>query len=132
MASEPGNLVDSPYKAISALLELLAHVGHRVLLTTHGFNAGNLSKSGCAGIRIGHKPAKLQRQITAHHAVSKTPSGHGVGLGKPIQHDGAVFPAVDGHEGEVAAFKNQAAVNLVGEHHDVAVTDGSGQVENVF
>ena len=30
------------------------------------------------------------------------------------------------------AFKNQAAVNLVGEHHDVAIADGGGDVANIL
>ena len=70
-------------------------------------------------------------QVRAHHAVTHTPTGHGIGLGETVQEDGAIFEARHRHDRVVLAIENQAAVDLVGEHHDVAIADGVGDVVNV-
>jgi hypothetical protein len=48
------------------------------------------------------------------------------------EQDGTVFPSLEGHDGEVLPFKYQATIDLVGEHHNVAVTDGVGDGADVF
>ena len=65
----------------------------------------------------------MRRQIGAHHAVAHAPTGHGVGLGETVEQNAALLHAVDRHDGMMLAFEDEAAVDLVGQHHDVAIAD---------
>ena len=73
----------------------------------------------------------MRGQVGAHHPVAQPPAGHGVGLGEAVEQDGAVLEAVDGHDGLVFALEDQPAIDLVGEHHEVALADGLGDVAQI-
>ena len=73
----------------------------------------------------------MRSQIRAHHSVAHSPSGHGISLRKAIQQNSTFLESILTDDRVVRALKNQPAVNLIGEHHDVAVGDDPSDVLHV-
>src|SRR5579872_375415 len=130
--TKAGNFVKALDKAITPSLKLGAHVFHGFLITLQGLQARYLGKGRVAGVGVGHQLGEVPGEIRAHHTIPQTPAGHGIALGKPIQHDGAVLPAIQRHNGEMFSVKDQPAVNFIGKHHGVAVANRRRNVANVL
>jgi len=62
----------------------------------------------------------MRGQIGAHDAIAHPPAGHRVGFRKSIEKNRPTLEAGDRHNGMVFSFENEAAVDLVGKHRDVA------------
>ena len=74
----------------------------------------------------------MRRQIGAHHTVAHAPTGHGVSLRKTVEQNRALLHSVDRHDGVVFAVENQAAINLVAQHRNVAIANRPRDGINVF
>ena len=96
---------------------------NRALRAAERLNPGDLGEAGGAGVRVSHEPGDVRREVGAHHAVAHPPAGHGVGLGETVEQDATLLHSVDRHDGVVLPLEDKAAVDLVGQHHDVAVAD---------
>ena len=74
----------------------------------------------------------MGRRVGPHHAVTHPPTGHGVGLGKTIEQNATLLHTVERHDRMMLTFENQAAVDLIGQHHDVAIADRARDRLDVF
>src|SRR5437667_7419414 len=130
-AGKTFDLVQTSDHHVAPPLKLGAHRISRGLRSAQRFAAGDLSEARGAGIGIRHQPGDMLRQIGAHHAIAHSPAGHGISFGKAIEQNAAIFHAVDRHDGVMLAFEDEAAVDLVAQHHDVAIADRVRDAVNV-
>ena len=100
--------------------------------TAERFDPGDLRKAGGAGIGVGHQTGDVRCQIGAHDAIAHTPAGHRVSLGKTVEQNTALLHAVHRHDGVMFTLKDEAAVNLVAQDHNVAVADRARDAVDVL
>src|SRR5208337_998859 len=131
-ATETLNLVQPGYKKFAALFKLRAHTHDSALISAQRLDARDLSKAGGAGVGVGHQASHVRGQIGAHDAVAHAPAGHGIGLGEAIENNGALLHAGDARNREVLALEEQAAVDFIREHEDIAVADDFGHLLHVL
>ena len=114
------------------MLKCGAHMLDGALIAGKRLDACDLREAGGAGVGVGHQASDVRGEIRAHDAVAHAPAGHGVGLGEAVKNDGTFLHAGNGRDGEMLAFKEQAAVNFIREHENVAVADDFGHLLDVF
>ena len=122
-AGKTFDLVKTGDHNVAPFLELGAHRLDRVLRSAERLDPGDLREAGGAGVRVSHQAGDVRREIGAHHAVTHPPASHGVGLGETVEQNAALLHSVDRHDGVMFTFENEAAIDLVGQHHDVAIAD---------
>src|SRR5439155_3174108 len=131
-AGETAYFVETGDHDVAPFLELGAHRLDRLLRPAERFDAGNLREARGAGVGVDHQTGDVCRQVVAHHAVAHTPTGHGVGLGKAVEQNRALLHSVDRHDGVILTFNDETAVDLVAQHHDVAVANGARDLLQVL
>ena len=131
-AGKTFDLVKTGDHHVASFLELGAHRLDRLLRSAQRLDPGDLREAGGAGVGVSHQAGDVRREIGAHHAVTHPPAGHGVGLGETIEQNAALLHAVDRHDGVMLTFEDEAAVDLVGQHHDVAIADRARDAVDVL
>src|SRR5204863_1229561 len=131
-AGKTFNFVEAGDHQVASFLELGAHRLDRRLRPMERLDAGHLRETGGAGVRVSHQASDVRRQVDAHYAVAYTPARHGVGLRKTVEQNAALLHAIDRHDGVMLTFEDEATVDLVGQHHDVAIADNARDAGDVL
>src|SRR5207247_7130119 len=129
-AGETFDLVQTGNHHVAPFLELGAHRLDRDLRPAERLDAGDLREAGGAGVGVGHQAGNVRPQVGAHYAVAHTPASHGIGLGKAVEQNAALFHAVHRHDGMMLTLEDEATVDLVAQHHDVAIADNARDAVN--
>src|SRR5207245_11136306 len=100
-------------------------------VTSHRLYTCNLREARSARIGVRHQPCDVGGEIGPHHTVAHAPTCHGIGFREAVEQDGAIFEPRHRHDRVVLALEDQAAVNFIGEDHDIAVADGVREIVNL-
>ena len=76
---------------------------------------------------VDHQAAERRDEPLRQHAVAHAPSGHREGLAEAVQRDRSLRHAGQGRDAERLALVLQAAVDLVGEHHEIVLHGELGE-----
>ena len=98
---------------------LVAHLLHAVLAAHERFEGGFLADDGRAehGILM-HFHHRLDERRRAAR-IADAPAGHGEGLGKSVQKNGALLHAGNAGDARVHTFKRQLGINFVAQHDQI-------------
>src|SRR6266849_4392521 len=73
----------------------------------------------------------MRREVGTHYTVAHTPAGHSVSLGETVEQNTALLYSVDRHDGVMFTLEDKTAIDLVAQHHDVAIANRAGDAVDV-